>query len=674
MKIYNSPSVIYKLLLIFSVFLSMHSCKETPKVEPKPWHHKEVMPQKLKWFLNSDNYSDGNYKERFETFYSTFLKEGHTDSALYCLLVYGEMIDQNYLYDTFYLSTAIRHLNKYEPNSEIPGEITKLYYYIGSQYEANSDNKLAIDWFNKGIEHPKALPKTKIKCMGMLSVVYKSENKPEMALPLQLERLNYYEKEKDTINIGVTYSNIAGIYHVLNADVLAIEYNNKAVYHSRLKNDTNTLIPMLTNYIIYKKSTQTDFKITSDILACQKELNAICAAYTRLSPYNEWVRLDVNFEIYNKLNKLDSLKLIISQLKELNEILKNPSLDSKTQYQEFIYKNKVGQKITNVKELESIAKEYEEHEMLWEARRIYISLYNHEENNKNYEKALRLYEKLFDIEMSFYKANNKGQVYEMDVKYQTEKKNQEILLQAEQLKNKQRNIGLLLTSLIIIGLSFLIYFMWQKKKSISEKRKYEMQFTQKLMENSEDERKRIAKDLHDSVGHELLSIKKALSNNLQFTEDKIDHILEEVREISRNLFPVMFEEVGLKISLEQLAENIYSTDNLYVGYEIDYTSGTLDIKSELQVYRIIQEALNNTRKYAQAKSAKISLHQSGDMLKVEIKDNGIGFDVEKVLKSGNAFGLLAIKQRGKAIQATTTTESNSNGTTITIEIPLKRNN
>jgi signal transduction histidine kinase len=493
-----------------------------------------------------------------------------------------------------------------------------------------------------------------------------------MALPLQLERLNYYEKEKDTINIGVTYSNIAGIYHVLYADVLAIEYNQKGMHYSRLKNDTNTLIPMLTNYIIYKKSSKTDFKITSDILAFQKELNAICASYTRLSPYNEWVRLDINFDIYFKQNKLDSLKMIIGELQKLNEILNNPSFVSKTQYLDFVYKNKVGQKITNTSELEVLANNYFENEMLWEARRIYISLYTYEKNNKNFEKALDLYDKIFDIELMWQRKNNKGQVYEMDVKYQTEKKNQEILLQAEQLKNKQSSIGLLLTSLIIIGLSFLIYFMWQKKKSINEKRKYEMQFTQKLMENTEDERKRIAKDLHDSVGHELLSIKKAISNKLLFTEDKIDHILEEVREISRNLFPVMFEEVGLKISLEQLAENIYNTDHLYVGYEIDYISGTLDIKSELQVYRIIQEALNNTRKYAQAKSAKISIQQSGTMLKVEIKDNGIGFDVEKVLKSGNAFGLLAIKQRAKSLQATTSTESNSSGTTITIEIPIKK--
>ncbi|MCF8254698.1 MAG: sensor histidine kinase [Bacteroidia bacterium] len=660
-----------RLALIFLLSISVFSCTQNPKAEPKPWHHKEVMPQKLKWFLNSDNYTDSNYIGRFQSYYSQFLEEGHTDSALFCLLVYGEMIDQNYLYDTFYLKTAINHLNRFEPNSEVPGELTKLYYYIGSQYESNSDYDLAIDWYNKGIENPLALPKTKIRCKGMLAQIYNELNKPEKALELQLERLNYYEKEKDTVNIGVAYISIAGVYNVLNAHQLALDYSLKAIKYSRLKNDTNTLIPYITNYITYKKNSETEFKITEEILEYQRELNAICASYSRLSPYNEYVRLDINFDIYYKQKNWDSVRSTLNQLHEVNRVLNNPSFIRQTKYLEYRYNSHRGVEIKNTKEMEEIAKNYEERDMLWEARGAFINLYEYERKRQNYEKALDHFDKIYDIEVEWVRANTKGQIYEMDVKYQTEKKNQEILIQAEQLKIKQRNIILLLTTLIIIALSFLVYYLWQKEKSIAEKRKYESQFTQKLMENTEEERMRIAKDLHDSVGHELLSIKNALSNKLQFTEEKIDHILAEVREISRNLFPVMFEEIGLKISVEQLAESIFNTDNLYVSHDVNYIAGTLDVKSELQVYRIIQEALNNTRKYAQAKSAKISIQQTKNFITIEIKDNGKGFDVMEVLKSGKSFGLLAINQRSKALKASVATESNSKGTTISLEIPIK---
>jgi signal transduction histidine kinase len=191
------------------------------------------------------------------------------------------------------------------------------------------------------------------------------------------------------------------------------------------------------------------------------------------------------------------------------------------------------------------------------------------------------------------------------------------------------------------------------------------------MENTEDERMRIAKDLHDSVGHELLNIKNSIHNKFQFTEDKIDHVLKEIREISRNLFPVMFEEIGLKISVEQLLEKIIESDNFYVGNEIKYLPNTLPVKSELQIYRIIQEALSNTRKYAQAESAFVSILQEKDHVLVEIKDNGKGFDVAEALKSGKAFGLLTIQQRCDALQSKAQISSDKNGTNISFQIPLK---
>lgn len=666
------PTSFLALLGSWFLLLYLLSCNNEPnKVQDKkPWHHKDVMPTKLKWFLNSNNYTDSNYNERFKTYYQEFLSQNHTDSALYCLLAYGEMIDQNYLYDTFYLHTAKEHLKKYEPISTEEGELIKLYYYIGSQYEANSEYKLAEEWFNNGIKHPNVLPRTKIKCLGMLSEIYKDQRQPERALPLQLERLTFYEKEKDTINVGVTYSNIANIYNVLNAYQLAIDYELKAIQHARLKNDSNTLIPFISNYLIFKKNSQAEFKLTDDFIRYANELNATCAAYSKLSPYNEWVRLDINFDIYAKQNKLDSMRLTIEQIKVLNEILHNPSLNNKAEYLESIYREKCGLPLLNKNELEELANNYEKNELWTEARRTNIVLFTEAKKNGDNKSALKYFEKIFDIEKQEIKQNNKGQVYEMDIKYQTAKKDQEILIQAEKLKIKQRNIGLLIAGLVIAVLAFVVYFIWLKKKIIIEKRKTETLFTQKLMENTEDERMRIAKDLHDSIGHELLNVKSAISNKLQFTEDKIDHILAEIREISRNLFPVMFEEVGLKISVEQLIEQITKSEDLYVIGEINYIAGTLDTKAELNIYRIIQEALSNVRKYAKAQSAKVSINQTTNSIDVEIIDNGKGFDVMEILKQGKAFGLMSINQRCLALKSAVSIESSSNGTVISFQIKL----
>jgi signal transduction histidine kinase len=356
---------------------------------------------------------------------------------------------------------------------------------------------------------------------------------------------------------------------------------------------------------------------------------------------------------------------------KLKVLLNNPTLNNELAFIHLRYNFKIGNPIKNENKIIEIAESFEKNEMWWEAWRIYKILYSTAKSKGDFKSALNYFEKFYVIEIQIQNMNNKGQIYEMDVKYQTDEKNQEIAIQAEKLKIKQQNIGLLLSGLLIVTLSFFAYFIWQKKKIITEKRKNETLFTQKLMENTEEERMRIAKDLHDSVGHELLSIKNSIINKLQFTEEKIDHVLNEVREISRNLFPVMFEEVGLKISIEQLAENIKQTDNFYVGTEINYIAGTLSVKSELQVYRIIQEALNNTRKYANAQSAMVSIIQEKNEILVAIKDNGKGFDVMDVLKSGKAFGLLAINQRCNALNTQANIVSDKNGTSISFQIPIK---
>ena len=95
-------------------------------------------------------------------------------------------------------------------------------------------------------------------------------------------------------------------------------------------------------------------------------------------------------------------------------------------------------------------------------------------------------------------------------------------------------------------------------------------FTQQFLQNTEQERQRIANDLHDSISHELLSLKNSVSQEIKDLGGRFDGIIQEIRTISRNLHPVLFEKVGLKISLEQLIERIQESDKLFVSHEINY--------------------------------------------------------------------------------------------------------
>lgn len=148
---------------------------------------------------------------------------------------------------------------------------------------------------------------------------------------------------------------------------------------------------------------------------------------------------------------------------------------------------------------------------------------------------------------------------------------------------------------------------------------------------------------------------------------KIDQIINDVRVISRNLHPVMFDKIGLEPNIEQLIERFQTQHNLMVSTEFDY-HGSLSSEAELQLYRIIQEALTNIIKYAKAHAAKITLGESAEKIHLQIRDNGVGFDVAKTLSSTQAFGLHNIIERSRIIGGTTHVHSSSEGTVIDVEI------
>jgi signal transduction histidine kinase len=119
-----------------------------------------------------------------------------------------------------------------------------------------------------------------------------------------------------------------------------------------------------------------------------------------------------------------------------------------------------------------------------------------------------------------------------------------------------------------------------------------------------------------------------------------------------------------------MVERVQLQNNFMLNAEINYKNGLTKF-AELQVYRIIQEAVTNMVKYANAIAGKINITETQNEVIVEIKDNGKGFDADAALTSDKAFGLHNIIERSKAIGGKVTILSGSNGTTITITILKK---
>lgn len=246
---------------------------------------------------------------------------------------------------------------------------------------------------------------------------------------------------------------------------------------------------------------------------------------------------------------------------------------------------------------------------------------------------------------------------------------QEKALQLKTLAEKNALIGFLIAGILAVLLAFAAFYSWIRQRQAKKEAAVQAQFTRQLLEHVEDDRGRIAIDLHDSVSHDLLLLKQSIRKELAGPEvgDKIDGIINGIRQISRNLHPVMLDKIGLRLSLETLCEQFMLHETMFVSHEIDYQN-TLPKTAELQLFRIVQEGLTNALKYSKAEAVKVRIQYAGKALRLEIQDNGKGFDVEKALEGGKAFGLHSILQRAKAIGGKADIRSGESGTTIGVVV------
>lgn len=206
----------------------------------------------------------------------------------------------------------------------------------------------------------------------------------------------------------------------------------------------------------------------------------------------------------------------------------------------------------------------------------------------------------------------------------------------------------------------------QKLQHIDNERKYEA--TQAILQGEEQERQRIAQDLHDSMGGMLANIRMSISSSEDSKSahllEKLDKSIAEMRRISRNLMPETLKNLGLEIALKELCESM-SYKNFSIQYESFNVSNSIPFQTQLALYRITQEAISNVIKYAQANNVIVQISQNENTLSLTIEDDGIGFNKSEVVLG---LGLNNIENRVKLINGTVEIISaKGEGTTINVE-------
>ncbi|MBE7470800.1 MAG: GAF domain-containing sensor histidine kinase [Anaerolineales bacterium] len=210
----------------------------------------------------------------------------------------------------------------------------------------------------------------------------------------------------------------------------------------------------------------------------------------------------------------------------------------------------------------------------------------------------------------------------------------------------------------------------------------------------EDEiRKRLARDLHDGPTQLLASIIMSLSFTKELIKRAPEHALDEIdlnlgvsekalkqlRTLLFDLRPVILETQGLIPALEVYAERLAETDKLNIVLTVEKEFERLSPKAEVAIFAVIQEAVNNAKKYAQASQIDLILQpdESQDTLTVLIKDNGLGFDVHKVkarYEERGSLGMINMQERSSAINGVFTIHSEvGQGTEVILTLPLHEN-
>lgn len=328
---------------------------------------------------------------------------------------------------------------------------------------------------------------------------------------------------------------------------------------------------------------------------------------------------------------------------------------------------------------------------------IHNSLATFYKEQGDHRKSLAHMEALVRLKDSLDNSEIKKNMDLLDVKYRSSEQQKEIIrkkLQISSQENKLRNKNIWITGISITALFGCILFMGiyslnKNKQRLQAKqiqlleqqqdllqKESEIKTLKAMMQGEDNERTRIAGDLHDGIGGMLATIRmnvKALYGlppeeqraQLDQLVQMIDDTASEVRDTAHNLMPGTLLRYGLTGTLQQYGDQVNRSGQLRVDMQLYGALDELEAPVALSVYRIVQELLQNIVRHAQASTAAIQVRRTGDLVNIVAEDNGTGFDAVRERGSG----LKQLDLRVRALQGELLIDSSAaQGTTVYIEL------
>lgn len=533
------------------------------------------------------------------------------------------------------------------------------------------------------------------RILANIGNVYLHKKEQVKAIEYYFQSAGLWETVADQNRLPALYSNINSLLNDQKEYTKALEYGNKAIALAKKTGDDYSTVNALLNL----SNTYDDLgnfekqhKLLQEALPLAKkgeDIEQIAAVYDDLGDYYYAKKqyqpsLDNYLEGHSYVLQMGNKYHLCTSLAMLAEVYyKLNQNDNASQY---------------ILQAEKIADEVGARADL---KKIYLTRAEIEQQAGNYKLASEYFSKTLTLSDSLFKVTTSEKVADVEAKYQNEKKQQEILqlekvkkIQAFSIKQKSTLnyflFGSLAALLVVIFLGYRnLRHRQQLAKQQDELQQQRIRELEKdkqlvavaaMLKGQEDERSRLAKDLHDGLGGLLSGVKFSLSNmkdNLIITPDNmtvfersldmLDTSIRELRRVAHNMMPEMLTKFGLNEALKDYCNTINSSKLITIKYQSLGMEARLDKSVEIIIYRIIQELLNNTMKHATASEAFVQLIREQNRLSVVVEDNGKGFD-SSLMENNKGAGLTNVRSRVDYLKGQLDIHAEpGKGTLVTIE-------
>lgn len=558
-----------------------------------------------------------------------------------------------------------------------------------------------------------------------LGVYYSQKGQYNKAREQQIIALKIGKNINDPLLMAKAYQRLGVIYKFLGDFEISMDYFFKSRDLSYQNKDTVTGVmadlAIGQNYWRLKKYKEALKQVEkAEKIALENKLTSDVLSPVYLEKGNMLLmfgKLDESLKVYKKVEKLindtvhlEGIAALYSNIgaiyfykNDFNKAISyyRKSLKLAEEYEDKvaigIAKMNLGEAYYNINQFQKSEKALKESLVLFKHLKDklnlvdnYNYLYELETKRNNAKKALAYFKMKSIYRDSIINENNLNKISSLEVKYKTAEKENKITAQNLELQTQkatiasQRNTQLLL----IGGLGFLVLggLLFYNRNKAQQKQKLQQAILEEkergfeaVVRASEDERKRISKDLHDGIGQEMAALKMAINHVKEKEKDlnqkkALDDIYEncsksadEIRNISHQMMPRTLLESGLVEALNDLLKTSFLYSEIEFKFDYFNVEQRFDERIEISLYRVAQELITNVVKHSKATEVNVMLYKQNEELIFFLEDNGVGMKNEN--KKGH--GVLNIKNRIDMIKGSINYEPSPNsGTTARIIIPL----